>query len=322
MNTSTWPADRSGPQDRVSRVLVWILVAVTIACSIGMLAATRTTYQQAAPIPQLMTAADGTPVLTYVDIVAGKSGFQKADLMDYGSLYGMGSSFGEDYTAEYLVQLAQEVQKQKQVMQATIDAQEKERKEIGKELHDNINQHLTTTRLYLEVALEKTGEGEGREMMQHAHRELTEIIRKLRNVSQTLVPPTLGDIGLVESVEDICNSLRRTLHCEVEFSHRSFSDDHIEDNLKLMLFRIIQEQLNNIVKHAAATKIHINLRADAELIELDIEDNGRGFEPGNQPRKGLGFTNIANRAGLFNGQVEIDAAPGRGCRLSVRIPLR
>lgn len=218
--------------------------------------------------------------------------------------------------------LVQEVQKQKQVMQATIDAQERERKEIGKELHDNINQHLTTTRLYLEVALEKTDEGEGREMMQHAHRELTEIIRELRNVSQTLVPPTLGDIGLVESVEDICNSLRRTLHCEVEFNHRSFSDDHIEDNLKLMLFRIIQEQLNNIVKHAAATIIRINLRSDAELIELDIEDNGRGFDTGNQPRKGLGFTNIANRAGLFNGKVEIDAAPGHGCRLSVRIPLR
>ena len=110
MATDTPSADRAGPQDRVSRVLVWILVAVTIACSAGMLAATRTTYEQAAPIPQSMAAADGTPVLTYADIVAGKSGFQKADLMDYGSLYGMGSSFGEDYTAEYLVQLAKQVQ--------------------------------------------------------------------------------------------------------------------------------------------------------------------------------------------------------------------
>jgi nitric oxide reductase subunit B len=99
MASPTPAADRAGPQDRVSRVLIWILVAVTIACSIGMLAATRSTYEQAAPIPQLMATADGTPVLTYADIVAGKSGFQKADLMDYGSLYGMGSSFGEDYTA-------------------------------------------------------------------------------------------------------------------------------------------------------------------------------------------------------------------------------
>ncbi|HET8763774.1 MAG TPA: cbb3-type cytochrome c oxidase subunit I [Rhodanobacter sp.] len=90
----------------MSRVLIWILIAVTIACAGGMLAATRSTYQQAAPIPAQMTAADGTPVMSRADIVAGKSGFQKADLMDYGSLYGMGSSFGEDYTAEYLVRLA------------------------------------------------------------------------------------------------------------------------------------------------------------------------------------------------------------------------
>ncbi|MDE2317494.1 MAG: hypothetical protein KGK06_13890, partial [Xanthomonadaceae bacterium] len=109
MATDRLAADQAGPQDRVSRILVWILVAVTIACSAGMLAATRSTYRQAAPIPQQMTTADGTPVLTYADIVAGKSGFQKADLMDYGSLYGMGSSFGEDYTAEYLVQLAKGV---------------------------------------------------------------------------------------------------------------------------------------------------------------------------------------------------------------------
>lgn len=106
MYTDSLPAGRASPQDRISRVLIWILIAVTIACGAGMLAATHSTYRQAAPIPQAMTAPDGSTVLTYADIVAGKQGFQKADLMDYGSLYGMGSSFGEDYTAEYLVQLA------------------------------------------------------------------------------------------------------------------------------------------------------------------------------------------------------------------------
>lgn len=110
MYTDSLPAGRAGPQDRISRVLVWILVAVVVACAAGMLAATRSTYRQAAPIPQRMVAGDGSVVMNYADIVAGKSGFQKADLMDYGSLYGMGSSFGEDYTAEYLVQIAKAVQ--------------------------------------------------------------------------------------------------------------------------------------------------------------------------------------------------------------------
>ncbi|MHB1331988.1 MAG: nitric-oxide reductase large subunit [Sulfuriferula sp.] len=102
-------AGRAGPQDRVSRILIWILLIVTVACWGGMILATWQTYRQVAPLPQQMVTRDGTPVMSYADIVAGKSGFQQADLMDYGSLYGMGSYFGEDYTAEYLAQLATEV---------------------------------------------------------------------------------------------------------------------------------------------------------------------------------------------------------------------
>ncbi len=108
MNATTLPAGQAGPQDKVSKILVWILLMTTVACWIGMAFATRSTYRQAAPLPQKMVSTSGTTVMTRDDIVAGKSGFQKADLMDYGSLYGMGSYFGEDYTAQYLVQLAQE----------------------------------------------------------------------------------------------------------------------------------------------------------------------------------------------------------------------
>ncbi len=97
-------------QDRTSKVLIWILVIATVLCWTAMVVATYVTYQQAAPLPQQMVARNGTQVMSYADIVAGKSGFQKADLMDYGSLYGMGSYFGEDYTAEYLLQLGKQVQ--------------------------------------------------------------------------------------------------------------------------------------------------------------------------------------------------------------------
>ncbi|MCW8807781.1 MAG: hypothetical protein OQK79_06660 [Rhodanobacter sp.] len=110
MNATLPNTGQAGPQDRTSKVLIWILLFVIVACFLGMAAATRSTYQQVAPLPQQMVTRSGTSVMSYADIVGGKSGFQKADLMDYGSLYGMGSAFGEDYTAEYLVQLAKEVQ--------------------------------------------------------------------------------------------------------------------------------------------------------------------------------------------------------------------
>jgi len=101
---------RAGPQDKVSKILIWVLLITTALCWFGMVLATRATYQQTAPIPQQMVALDGSIVTNYDNIVAGKSGFQKADLMDYGSLYGMGSAFGVDFTAEYLVELAKTVQ--------------------------------------------------------------------------------------------------------------------------------------------------------------------------------------------------------------------
>ncbi|MEQ1678911.1 MAG: ATP-binding protein, partial [Chitinophagaceae bacterium] len=89
---------------------------------------------------------------------------------------------------------------------------------------------------------------------------------------------------------------------------------------KLMIFRIIQEQVNNIVRHAEASLIQIKLESDAESIILGITDNGKGFDPAHT-KKGQGFSNISNRAALFNASVEIDSTPGNGCRLSVIIPV-
>ena len=213
----------------------------------------------------------------------------------------------------------QEVQKQKQITQAAIDGQEKERQQIGKELHDNINQHLTTTRLYLEVAKEKAS-GEVREMIAHSHKNLVSIINEIRLLSQSLVPPTLGDLGLIESIQELCDSLRRVHTFKIDFYCRHFTEEYLPDNLKLMLFRITQEQINNIVRHAGSTLIQIRLQSDAEYIMLTIVDDGKGFNPANT-KKGQGFNNITNRAALFNGKAEIEAMPGKGCTLTVVIPI-
>lgn len=213
----------------------------------------------------------------------------------------------------------QEVHKQKLLTQATIDGQEKERKEIGKELHDNINQHLTTTRLYLELAGEKAS-GEVKEMVQHAHKELKDIFEEIRRLSQSLVPPTLGDIGLIESIQDVLGMLQRTHTFSTELIDCGFREDQLPDNMKLMFFRIIQEQVSNIIRHAAAKRIEVRLVSNEQKAELIVYDDGNGFDSA-KLKKGLGLTNIANRAALFDGTVNIESAPGKGCRLTVTIPL-
>ncbi|HSU27815.1 MAG TPA: PAS domain-containing sensor histidine kinase [Chitinophagaceae bacterium] len=217
---------------------------------------------------------------------------------------------------EQMVEL--EIQKQKQLTQATIDGQEKERLEIGKELHDNISQHLTTTRLYLEIARDKAS-GEAQEMVNLAHKGLSDIINEIRQLSQSLVPATLGDLGLVESVKDLCDGLKRSHAFRIDFIYRHFTEEGMPENVKLMLFRIIQEQINNIIRHSGADHFHIRLQSDAEYLMLEIVDNGKGFDTSNY-KKGLGLANIRSRAELFNGKISIQAEPGKGCTLTVIIP--
>lgn len=238
-----------------------------------------------------------------------------------GNLLNVICSFTDITEQKKLAQklIEQEIQKQKQITQATIDGQEKERQEIGKELHDNINQHLNTTRLYLEVARERAS-GEVLEMINLSHKNLTSIVDEIRQMSQSLVPPTLGDLGLIESIQDLCDSLKRAYPFKIEFLHRHFNEELLLDNMRLMLFRIVQEQVSNIIRHAHAHSIQIRLQSDAEYVILMINDDGEGFDTINY-RKGLGFNNIANRAALFNGKVEINASPGKGCTVTVIIPL-
>jgi len=215
--------------------------------------------------------------------------------------------------------LEQEIGKQRLLTQATIDGQERERKEIGKELHDNINQILSTTKLYLDLA-QNTSTGQTAEMIGMGSKNIMEAINEIRKLSRSLVPPTLGDLGLIESVRDLCENFNNTRTFKVKFEHRNIRERQLADNQKLMLFRIIQEQTNNIVKHAKAKNVIISLRANKGSINLEITDDGQGFNL-KKTKKSVGLTNIINRAELFNGKVDIITAPKKGCTIKVSIPL-
>lgn len=242
------------------------------------------------------------------------------DLDEQGNIRNIISSFTDITEIKRLSRLLveQEIQKQKQLMQATIDAQEKERRGIGRELHDNINQRLTTTRLYLEVSKDKA-EGELLGLIKIAHKGLLDIVSEIRQISEWLVPPSLNDIGLVESIQDICDPLKNIHAFAIDFKYHQFDEALLPDNMKLMLFRIIQEQINNIIRHANASNIFISLKTNKNQIMLSVTDNGKGFDLATV-KKGLGFDNISNRAGLFGGKLQIDTSPGKGCAIRVTIP--
>jgi PAS domain S-box-containing protein len=205
--------------------------------------------------------------------------------------------------------------KQKQIAQAAVNAQEKERADIGKDLHDNTSQMLTSTKLFLDILRNKTPD----ELLDRSIKNINTMIAEIRNISRSLVPSSIEDLGLTASLGDLIDNLRATKLIDVEFYPDSDVETLINANYKLTLYRIVQEQINNIVKHSSATNVLIELFAEENNIYLIITDDGHGFDL-NTVKKGQGLKNMQTRAELLNGTTEIITASGKGCKLKVTIP--
>lgn len=216
--------------------------------------------------------------------------------------------------------IKEELDKQKLVAQAVVGAQEKERAEIGKELHDNINQVLSTAKLFLEVA--KENEKERLMLINRSADHIHHAINEIRNISRSLVPSSIGDLGLTESISDLVGNIKVSGKINAVFNTEKDIDQQIPEDQQLMLFRIVQEQVNNVLRHAEAQNLVICFLREDNYLQLQITDDGKGFHKQNiKLKKGVGLSNIISRAELFNGTVQIDSAPGEGCTLIVTIPL-
>lgn len=213
---------------------------------------------------------------------------------------------------------AQGIARQKVVTEATIMAQEKERAEIGRELHDNINQILTTTKMYLDMALTEKDISE--ELILKSHENISSAIEEIRGLSKSLVPPSLGDIGIKEAIAEMLDNLKISQKINIRLKTSGIAKALIPDKVQLMAFRIVQEQVSNILKHSKATEAEIKLAIHKKELVITITDNGVGFDP-RKRMKGIGLMNITSRAEVHNGDVDIISAPGSGCTVKISIPL-
>lgn len=225
----------------------------------------------------------------------------------------------QDYTETYEIQeqLVQErISKEKKILEATLYGQEMERIEIGKELHDNVNQMLTTVKLYHEMALSKPDNYTG--FISKATGILLSAIEEIRGLSKTLVAPGVNEVSLTDSVNELIATIAHGRDINIKF-RASRKNEDLPGKLKMALFRIIQEQLNNILKHANASEVTIQILRNNKSIQLAIKDDGNGFNV-SEKKPGIGLKNIASRARCYDGIMKIDSAPGQGCTLTVLIP--
>ncbi len=216
--------------------------------------------------------------------------------------------------------LAEEkILKQKEITEAMIQVQEKERYEISTELHDNVNQQLTVAMMYIASAQQKSPGSA--EVLKQSSGFILNAIEEIRKLSQTLVSPMIKHFGLSKAVEGLLDDITVVNTLQIELTADAFYEDDIKYDFKLSVFRIVQEQMNNIIKHAQAKHVNIELKRDDHFILLKMQDDGIGFDI-NQQRKGIGIYNIISRSDLYNGVVDIQTAHGKGCNLTITFPLK
>ncbi|MDP4264954.1 MAG: response regulator [Bacteroidota bacterium] len=204
--------------------------------------------------------------------------------------------------------------RQRQITAAVLEAQEKERIAIGEELHDNINQIITSVRLYIDLARKKPEHNDA--YLVKSMEYISMAIEENRKLAKALILPQLKGLGLVMSLEELKEQVAQSSSLEIKTNIQHFDETRFTEQEKISLYRIVQEQLNNIINHAKAKTVTIELYGDNGQIILTIKDDGIGFDTSVRS-SGVGLTNINSRAEVLNGKVQVDSAPGRGCILRV-----
>jgi signal transduction histidine kinase len=146
---------------------------------------------------------------------------------------------------------------------------------------------------------------------------IEDTMTEIRLLTKRSVTPK-QNINLIELVQTLADTMFKNASLKTVFEYK-ITNDVLDDELKLNIYRIIQEQASNILKHANASNIMIAIKAGNYMVDIAVTDDGNGFDT-NKKRDGIGISNIINRVESFNGEVAIESAPGQGCKLLIKIP--
>jgi two-component system, NarL family, sensor histidine kinase UhpB len=201
-----------------------------------------------------------------------------------------------------------------------IASQEAERARIARELHDSLGQNLLLIKNRAELEMAKTKlSDELREQFQDISDLAARAISEARQISYDLHPSQLDHLGLIRSLEAMIENADESSVIEIDGKFDS-ADDVFSVEAAMNIYRIVQESLNNILKHSCAKNARVTLERDIHEVILKIEDDGCGFKAGENP-KGLGLKNIAERVRMLGGRLKMDSALGRGTRIEITIPI-
>ena len=205
----------------------------------------------------------------------------------------------------------------KNISETALRVQEQERSRLGREMHDNVNQILSTIKMF--IGLLTPANAEEKEVKQKAIEYSILAIEEIRKLSREMVAPQLDGGSLTDNIQKLVADIKLSAAIKIKFTHDS-ENELLSPGKKLTLFRIAQEQLKNILKYSQAKQVDIFLQIKNEQVQLIVKDDGVGFDM-KKTNTGVGLASIRDRAKYYNGKMEINTAPGKGCEVIVNIPL-
>ncbi|HEX8088985.1 MAG TPA: sensor histidine kinase, partial [Blastocatellia bacterium] len=213
----------------------------------------------------------------------------------------------------------------KELLRRVVNTQELERRRIARDLHDHLGQQLTALRLSLESLKEQaSGQEPLRRQVEHLQAAAGRIDSDVDFLAWELRPSTLDELGLPATMESFVHEWSKHFGIPAEFHTAGLAGVCLPGETATNIYRIAQEALNNVYKHAEAGRVDVILERREEHTVLIIEDDGKGFDTGEEADagKGLGLIGMRERASLSGGMLEIQSAPGQGTTVFLRVPAR
>jgi signal transduction histidine kinase len=205
--------------------------------------------------------------------------------------------------------------------QSVLVGQEEERKRIARELHDGIGVMLSTAKIQFSAIGEDETDKKVSDTFRKAQKMLDNAGKEVRRISHDMMPGVLSKFGLRDAIEDLFEEIRDTGKLDIRLTLKC-SSERLPENLEIMLYRVVQEMLNNTIKHAKASRIDCTVTRKPQAIEIDYADDGIGFDEDALPQdKSLGLFGIRSRVDFLSGTVDIKSAKDKGTRFHILVPL-
>lgn len=212
------------------------------------------------------------------------------------------------------------ISQQETRLNAVFQAQEEERRRIAKELHDGVGQTISAIKMNYQSLSGKTSEKELVPEFEKIGKMLENAGTEVRNISHQMIPKELEQFGLVPAVEGMLNLNLENAPVQYQFEHSGFTD-RIGAHIELVLFRVLQELVSNVIKHSKANQLTVQLVKLKTHVVLNVSDNGIGFDVERKEKNGIGLLNIASRIDAINGNLHYESDLGKGTSVTIRTPI-